>query len=463
MSIIVKKEDLDKKQEAKLLKESKIRELKTQYSPYPKTHKLYVETGREYIFPRALGIPGKCWREAYGAPKYKIKFNYDKKPYTGNEGDNPDEKGEDRNQEAVVQEGISRLKELGYCFYHFSTGYGKTSCAVETIRRLGRTTLWVVFNSLVQEQTYKEFKEYTDSRVHWYKTTKEPPEDAQIVVVGLKKAANLPISFLSRFQTVVLDEVDQTAAKSFFPLFPKICPDYLLGLSATIQKSDGLYRALFKYFGPQKDFIYRFIEKPNATVIKVQTEFVPNIEIVENAVTGNTQVDNHEVNKSLAENKKRNKMIAKLVAQKSLEGQCFVLSPRKESILELYNLFNDKGYEVDYKTVGKKDIDKTKRIIIGGLQGSGRGFDTKAKFLFILGVPPKLEQFAGRLRDPNGSIYIFVDKYEKFESDWTKKCLPYLKKLGCILKFQNGMEEPQEYVVQRAPRKKEVSIIDEYL
>lgn len=464
MSIIVKKEDLDKKTEAKLLKDSKIRELKTQYKPYPKTHKLYVETGQEYIFPRAIGIEGKSWREQYGTSKYKINFNYEKTPYTGNEGENPDEKGEDRDQESVVREGVQQLKERGYSFYHFSTGYGKTLCGIETIRRLKRTTLWVVFNALVQEQTYKEFKEFTDARVHWYKTTKEPPEDAQVVVVGLKKASNLPLSFLSRFQTVVLDEVDQTAAKSFFPLFPKICPDYLLGLSATVKKSDGLYRALYKYFGPQKEFIYRFIEKPNATVIKVQTDFIPNIEMIDNVKTGNVQVDTHEVNRSLAENKDRNKMIVKLVRKKSVEGQCFILSPRKENIMDLYERLDKKGYDVDYKTVGKKDIDKTKRIIIGGLQGTGRGFDCKAKFLFILGIPPRLEQFAGRLRDPNGSIYIFVDNYEKFESDWKKKCLPYLKKLGCKLKFQNGLDDPQEYVVQKAPKKKkDESIIDAYI
>jgi len=461
MSFIVDKKDLDKKQEAFLLKESKIRELKTQYKPYPKTHKLYIETETQYIFPRAIGISGKSWRSAYNTPKYKISFVYQKKPYTGNEGEVPDNKGEDRNQEEAICEGINRLKKDGHCFYNFSTGYGKTLCGIETIRRLGRTTLWIVFNDLVQQQTRDEFKEFTNARIYWYKTTKEPPEDAQIVIVGLKKAATLPLKFLSRFQTVVLDEVDQTTAKSFFPLFPKICPDYLLGLSATIKKSDGLHRALFKYFGPEKEFIKRFIQKENATVIKIQTPFIPNIEMVENPRTGNTQINIHEVNKSLAENNKRNKMILKLVAEKSIVGQCLVLSPRKENIITLWEKLNEKGYDVDYKTVGKKDLDKSKSIIIAGLQGTGRGFDCNAKFLFILGVPSKLEQFAGRLRDPNGTIYIFVDNFEKFENDWTKKCLPYLKKLGPKIMFQNGLESPKEYAIQKTS--KHGSIIDEYM
>ena len=121
------------------------------------------------------------------------------------------------------------------------------------------------------------------------------------------------------------------------------------------------------------------------------------------------------------------------------------------------------GYDVDYKTVGKSTLDKTKRIIIGGLQGTGRGVDTKAKFIYILGIPPNLAQFAGRLRDPHGVIYIYVDNYSKFEVDWTKKCMPYLKKLGCIIKFQNGNEDPQPYVVQTAKKAGSGSILDEYM
>jgi len=463
MSLIVKKEDLDKKEEAKLLKESKVRELRTQYKPYPKTHKLYVETAREYIFPRTIGIEGKSWRKMYGSPKYKISFTYKKKPFTGNGGDHPDFRGEDRNQEEIVQEGVRRLKEEGHAFYNLSPGYGKTACGIETIRRLGRVALWVVFNVSVQEQTYKELKEETDVRVHFWKGKKEPSDDAQIVIIGLVKASKLTPKQLSRYQMVVLDEVDQTTAKSFFPLYPKIAPDYLLGLSATIKKSNGLDKALFKYFGPQKEFIYRFIEKPHATVIKLQTDFTPNIEMVDNKALGTVQVNNHEVNRSLAENEDRNKMILKLVKEKSLEGQCFILSPRKENIKWFYEKLEKKGYDVDYKTVGKKDLDVTKRIIIGGLQGVGRGTDTNAKFLFILGIPPRLAQFAGRLRDPEGSIYILVDNYAKFETDWKRKCLPYLKKLGCVLMFQNGLGEPQPYVVTKPPKMKEESIIDQYI
>jgi hypothetical protein len=461
MSLIVKKDEITKKEEAKLLKDSKVRELKTQYKLYPKTHRLYVETAQEYIFPRTIGIEGKSWRKMYGTPKYKIKFNYDKIPYTGNYGDHPDEKGEDRNQEEVVQEGVKRLKENGHVFYHFSTGYGKTSCGLETIRRLGRVTLWVVFNVLVQEQTYKEIKNFTDAKVEWYKTKKEPSDDAQIVIVGLRKASGLTAKFLSRFQTVVLDEVDQTPAKTFFPLFPKICPDYLLGLSATTKKSNGLDKTLTKYFGPTKDFIYRFIEKPDVTVIKLQTTFSPNIEMIENVKLGTTQVDNHEVNRSLAENNERNRMLLKSIREKSIDGQCLVLSPRKENIKWFYDKLKKKGYDVDYKTTGKKDIDKSKRILIAGLQGAGRGFDCKAKYLYILGVPPKIQQIIGRLRDPHGFVYIVVDNYSKFEYDWTKKCMPYIRKLNCKIQFQNELEEPQDYVVQKV--QKEISIIDQYM
>lgn len=509
MSLIVDKKDLTAKEEAQLLKLSKIQELRTNFNPFPKTYKLYADMGKYYIFPRAIGIKGKTWQEYHGLPDYKIKFKCNFKLFTGNGGSNPDDKNQDRNQVADVNIAITELREKGFSFLEWSTGYGKTRCFIETIRLLERRALVVVFNSALQDQSFKEIKKNTDARVYWFRGNKVPPPDAQIVVCGLVKAAKCDIKFLSSFQMVVLDECDQTAAISYLPLFLKCCPTYLLGLSATIKKSNGLEKMMYKYFGPKEGFIYRFITKPNSSVIKYQTNFVPNIETKVN-VLGDLQVDQHEINKSLAENVERNRLIADLVYEKSQDGQCLVLSPRKENIFWLYEYllakvikkpkkefltaYNEflkpkwKAYikdwpikdqakyisdhskrrvlretaekyynatkQVDFKTVGKKDIDKESRILIGGLMSCGRGFDCKAKYVFILGIPPNLTQFAGRLRDPFGSIYIFVDKWEKFESDWTRKSMPYLRQLGCKIFFQNqGDEEYQPYIVQR--KKKE--------
>lgn len=464
MSIFVEKASLTKKDEIQLLKHSKVKELRTNFKPFPKTHKLYIETETFYVCPRAIGIPGKSYRKHFKTPRFKILFDYEKYPFTGNGGDNPDDKEEDRNQEETIQLGIDKLVAQGHAFYWFSTGYGKTLCAIETVRRLGRVTLWVVFNLDVQQQTYDELKKFSNAKVEWYKNKKEPSESAQIVIVGLKKAATLPVSFLSRFQTVVLDEVDQAPAKSFFPLFPKICPDYLLGLSATTKKSNGLDKTLHKYFGPEKEFIYRFVTKENVTAIKVQTNFIPNLQIVTN-VLGDTQIDKHEIDKSLAENKARNKLIFNLVAEKSKDGQCLVLSPRQENIRWLYDKFAGAGYDVDYKTVGKQNLDKTKRILIAGMMGSARGMDCKAKYVFLLGMPHNMMQAGGRLRDPHGFLYIFIDKFEKFELEWNRKCIPYFRKLECKIMFtvQNDTElsELRPWTVPK--KAKEESIIDSYV
>lgn len=190
-----------------------------------------------------------------------------------------------------------------------------------------------------------------------------------------------------------------------------------------------------------------------------------------------------------------------MVLKCSQDGQCLVLSPRTENILWLAtnipavalkrfnNAYNKwikpawkkyldmfpiitrarylsihskrrelrnaaKEYykqvkKIDYKTVGKKDMDKSKRILIGGLQSCGRGFDCRAKYLFILGIPPNLTQFVGRMRDPLGTVYIFVDKWTKFEDDWKKKAMPYLNKLGCKMYFQTGAGEIQPLLISK--------------
>ena len=518
MSLIVNKKDLSPKEEALLLKQSKIQELRTNFNPYPKTHKLYKDMGSYYIFPRAIGIPGKTWQEYHSLPDYKIKFTCSTKLFTGNDGENPDIRGENRNQVEIINECMKQFKERGYSFLNLSTGLGKTLCAMHAIQKLGRRALFIVFNLELQQQTYDEIKKNTDARVVWFRGKKEPPPDTQIVVCGLVKAAKSDIKFLSSFQTLVLDECDQTAAISYLPVFLKSCPTYLLGLSATIKKSNGFEKMMYKYFGSKDEFIYRFIKKPNASVVKYQTNFIPNIETKVN-VLGDIQIDQHEINKSLAENVDRNELIANLVYEKSLDGQCLVLSPRKENIHWLYEkllervsgkskkeflkqcdqflkpkwkeylkeftlvekakfisenskrqslresaaAFYKASQMVDFKTVGKKNIDKNCQILIGGLMSCGRGFDCKAKYVFILGIPPNLTQFAGRLRDPFGSIYIFVDKWDKFENDWTKKSMPYLRQLGCKIFFQTqGDDAHQPYILVKKKKEVYVPILDDF-
>ncbi len=507
MSLIVVKENLTKKEEATLLRLSKVKKLRTNFVPFPKAMKLYIECKEFYMCPRAIGIEGKNWQQYYSLPDYKIKFKCKIPLFTGSDGNNPD-LDEGKNQVEAVAEGMEQLTTRGYSFYNFSTGYGKTLCGMHTVSRLGRRTLWVVFNHSLQKQTKDELAAKTDARVHWFKD-KEPKDTDQIVVCGLIKASKMEPKFLSGFQTIVLDEVDQVTAESFYPILTKCSPTYLLGLSATFKKADGLDKILYKYFGEKEGFICRFIKKPNLTMIKFQTDFVPNIETMVNSL-GQVQVNKHEINKSLAVNDQRNRLVRDMVLKCSKQGQCLVLSPRTENILWLATNLTEKSFKrfinqyekwakplwkkylslfppitrahyisihskrkplrdaarayykeanmIDYKTVGKKDMDKTKRILIGGLQSCGRGFDCRAKYLFILGIPPNLIQFVGRMRDPFGTVYIFVDKWAKFEDDWKKKALPYLKKLSCQLFFQiAGEDNIQPYILPKRGRKNDES------
>jgi len=157
--------------------------------------------------------------------------------------------------------------------------------------------------------------------------------------------------------------------------------------------------------------------------------------------------------------KPRNKVALQLIKDVSTQGQVLVLSPRKENIVWLAERLTRDGYENDYKTVGKKKMDKKKPILLGGLQGCGRGYDTEAKILVILGIMSKPTQFVGRLRDPEGKVYVLVDKYEKHEKIWLENWMPYLRKLECAVFFQvQGEDEIKEYIVKRRS-KKDVSLL----
>ena len=443
MSLYVDKKSITPKQKLQLLKLCKVKEVVKNpvFQKFPKTYKLYKETPDDYIIPRTvakiMNVHGKSFREKHSLKINKVKFSCSM-PLYGK--DNPDPKAENRDQESNVQLAVTSLKEKGYCFLNFSTGFGKSLSALHVIQRLKVTCLFLVKAVENQKQTYKSFKDASDARVHHYVGKKVPPNDAQIVVCGLIKACKLSTTYLSRFQFVIIDEADEAMAPSFFELLKKFCPDYFLGLSATMKKSTGLDKALYKYFGEKPDILVEFITKPNVTAVKVQTRFKPNIEY--KTVNGEFQIDRHEMSRSLAVNNDRNRFICKFIKHHCTDGQVLILSPRTENIPILAEMATKYNKTSDFKTVGKSTIDKSVDVLVVGMMGAGRGFDCKCKYLFLLGTPINAIQNIGRLRDPNGTIFLFVDNDDRSELGFKRKSLPHLKKLKTKIYFCNDYSEP---------------------
>ena len=423
MSKIVKRSELSNDEIATIFREAKVTEIRTSHNPFPKPKRLFGVDDNRFWIPRHLSIPGKSYREFYDCKEYRAKFDVHM-PLLNSETDTS---GLNRDQNMVYCEALWELGTYGTCFLHVSTGFGKSMLGTHLIHALERKAAIFVYSSQLQSDWVKNLAKSTNARVYHYKT-KEPPGNSQIDIIGLKKGSALSPEFLSRYQTVVIDEVDQVMSPECMKLLLKIAPDYLIGMTATLERTDGLHAAFDKYFGHKSTYITRFIEKPNAIVIKYQTEYVGVEEY-----DGNGDLIDTVLCDSIATNKDRHKSIERLV--RSLEGKSIlILSNRIYEIQCLYELLKD--LDVDYKTDKKKTIDVTRRILIGGYKSFGRGFDRPGlEVVIMLSSFRNVKQYEGRLRSDCGYVYDFVDKNSIFENRW-KSRLTWYNKRKMIIKYQ---------------------------
>jgi len=442
----VNREDLDDSQIALLFREAKVSTLRTPHNPFPKPIKLFGVDDKRFWVPMHLDIPGKCYREFYNCPENTSNYNVHIPLLTSE----TDKSGLGRDQNFVYSEALWELGAYRTCFLHVSTGFGKSMLGTHLIHALGKKSAIFVYSTQLQTDWLINLQKSTDAKVLIYKN-KEPPMNSDIDIIGLRKGSALSVEFLSRYQTILIDEVDQVMSPESMKLLLKIAPDYLIGMTATLERSDGLHVAFNKYFGEKSTYITRFIEKPNAIVIKYQTSFVGTEEY-----DGQGNLIDPVLCDSIACNRERHKCIERLVRSLN-DKSILILSNRITEIQSLYELLKD--LDVDYKTDKKTTIDKNRRILIGGYKSFGRGFDRPGlEVVIMLSSFRNVKQYEGRLRSDCGYIYDFVDNNTIFENRW-KTRLTWYNKRKMIIKYQvDGT--PDVYDLPRRVNIREYTYVD---
>lgn len=395
------------------------------WNPFPQPVELYrIDENDVCWFPFALkGIDFKRRSIKDFEPN---EYQTTLKLYTSE----TDPSGLNRDQDVVLKEALVKLKKDKHVFLNLSTGFGKSATITHLASYCKRgKTLVAVFNGLVQTQMVESFKTFSNAKVQHIKGKKQPDPDANVYVIGLKKAAGCEPEFFKDISMMVIDEVDQLPAKTLLKFVQLINPVYLVGMSATINRDDNMHQALYSYFGPRNTFIKRFIVK-DFDVIKYQTNFKPEVEYLDNGKVNNTLLTD-----SIAYNEERHQVITNLVKSYS-KDKILILSKRVAEIEMLYEKLKESGESVDYKNQRKLKWDTSSRVLIGGFQSCGRGVDIPGLSVLILASSVNhIEQNEGRIRMNENLIIDIVDNHAIFESRFEKRKRWY-KKRGAKLFYQ---------------------------
>jgi superfamily II DNA or RNA helicase len=133
------------------------------------------------------------------------------------------------------------------------TGGGKTVCALYIASQLKLPTLVIVHNSFLRDQWEERVKGFLpNARIGRIQGDLCEIDDREIIIAMLQTLSMKTISIL-KFRPlglVIVDECHHIASEVFVQALPKVTSKYMLGLSATPSRKDGLMFVANWFLGP---------------------------------------------------------------------------------------------------------------------------------------------------------------------------------------------------------------------
>lgn len=257
------------------------------------------------------------------------------------------------------------------------------------------------------------------------------------------------------FGFTIFDECHHLGASNFSRALLKVQTKYMLGLSATPKRDDGLTKVFEWFLGkpvywektrepdPQVIVRYEQITSTDSTYTTVPTDFRGEM-VMARLLT------------NVIEHAPRTQKIASIIIELASDSRrrVLVLSERITHLEALETLLKPSGLSMGYYIGGMKEEVReqgaqTARVLLASYAMASEAMNIKSLNTVILASPrKKVEQSTGRIlrikpeqRQVHPVIVDIVDCHSVYQSQWRKR-LTYYKK--CAYKIQTGTHEPIE-------------------
>lgn len=360
-------------------------------------YKVYKEVDDAFYLPKHFGIDsfGPARDTTRDVPQTDAKFW--------------EFKGSIReSQQAVVDSFLKPEPHDGIISLH--TGGGKTVCALYIASQLRLPTLVIVHNSFLRDQWVDRIKSFLpNARIGRIQGDVCEVEGFDVVIAMLQTLSmkEIPISNFKTLGLIVVDECHHIASEVFSQALPKVTSKYMLGLSATPTRKDGLMNVGHWFLGPM------LYQSQNAdsrdTSIQVEVYEYKNDDPVFNEIIYNKQgvmFTTLMINK-LAEEKQRTAWLAEIlqdVLEESPQRQVLVLTDRvqhtKDILAALPEPLREKAaiLAVSVTSAKRSDFCSSKSILIATYAMCKEGFDVPTLNTLLMATPrPDIDQIVGRI------------------------------------------------------------------
>jgi len=327
-------------------------------------------------------------------------------------------------------------------------GEGKTACACYLISQLKKKTFVLVHKEFLLNQWIERISGSDGShaflpnaRIGRIQGKIIDIEDKDIVI-GMIQSISMkeyPVNQFDSFGFVILDESHRCPSREFSKALSKINSQYMLGLSATPNRKDGLTKVLKWYIG---DIIFQRKGKSALNSIVERYIYDCNEEVYSQELLGYYgKINSAGMINNVSSYMPRTNFIIKKVEECVLEErQILILSDRKEMLKDLETILEEKkiscGYYIGGMKQTKLEESSRKTVILATFAMAAEGLDIATIDTIILGTPKTdIEQAVGRIRPKVGVVaknpplvIDIVDDFSLFARQAEKRYSFYKKK-----------------------------------
>lgn len=248
---------------------------------------------------------------------------------------------------------MEQLVRLGGAMLVLPCGFGKTVCAIWVLVQLGRRALVLVHTGALADQWIDRINSFLPGvRVGRIQQDVVDVDGCDVVVGMVQSLAKRDYdrAVLSTFGTVIVDEAHHIAAPWFTGALRKLPARYVLGLSATPDRKDGLGVILPWVLGP---IAYRATRDAELVDIEMVEYVDPPNQVELKDRRGKPRYS--EMLTILSVNAARNKRIVRCIVEHANNGRSLiVLSERRDQLLELERLLLEEEGGVSVTTAPRK-------------------------------------------------------------------------------------------------------------
>lgn len=381
-----------------------------------------IETGPNNT--QWLSLPRGCFDEVMALFKpHGIQVRLDDKRFKGTRLSNIKFLGELKKEQVKV---VNIMTKTDTGILHAPTAFGKTIAAISIIVKRKVNTLILIHSKQLLEQWQERLKVFTEGAeigvIGGGKNKPTKKIDVATYQSFINRKENTVNPLIAEYGQVIIDECHHISAAGFEQVLNDVHAKYVLGLTATPARQDGLQKIMFMLVGPVRQKVV--IDKQNTFSLDVNVTHI--LDFPPNKLTDAEKRPHvSDIYNWVASNEKRNMKIVYDIKQVCLaNANPLVLTERREHAKLLHELLLNEGMEAVllYGSMKAKERNEanlrlsTAEVIVATGKYIGEGFDLPKLDTLFLAMPiawkGTLAQYAGRIhREYEGKTAVTIIDY----------------------------------------------------